>query len=232
MLNDTRYRGARLLYFSISPRYSNVYLAQSRCSVNIMKIVCHASYAKNTQSNSPLTLSRLSLAPLPLKKAVVGKMTTFDLWPRPFGWGAWGAGTNIWHPETPASYESLPAPLATQIPALWIHTSGGRGRGGPLILDRCRAFDLFASVDAHLCKKALFQPPPPPPGPSAYTEFHFHSSWYSAKSKTTRSETLLAEKGFHGCSSVESNRQTWTSFLHRAKKVLPCQAPKVRPTYY
>jgi hypothetical protein len=43
-----------------------------------------------------------------------------------------------------------PAPLATQIPTLWVHTSGGRGRGGPLILDRCQAFDLFASVDAHL----------------------------------------------------------------------------------
>ncbi len=80
----------------------------------------------------------------------VGKMTTFDLWPIPFGWGAWGAGTNMWHPETPASYESLPAPLATQIPTLWIHTSGGRGRGGALILDQYRAFDLFASVDAHL----------------------------------------------------------------------------------
>ncbi len=44
----------------------------------------------------------------------------YTLW----GW-AWGAGTNMWHPETPASYESLPAPLATQIPTLWIHTSGG-----------------------------------------------------------------------------------------------------------
>ncbi len=77
-------------------------------------------------------------------------MTTFDLWPLPLGGGAWGAGTNIWLPETPPSYESLPAPLATQIPTLWIHTPGGRGRGGALILDRCRAFDLFASVDAHL----------------------------------------------------------------------------------
>jgi hypothetical protein len=27
----------------------------------------------------------------------------------------------------------------------------GGGVGGALILDRCRAFDLFASVDAHLC---------------------------------------------------------------------------------
>jgi hypothetical protein len=50
--------------------------------------------------------------------AVVGKMTTFDLWPIPLGGGAWGAGTNMWHPETPASNESLPAPLATQIPTL------------------------------------------------------------------------------------------------------------------
>ncbi len=65
-------------------------------------------------------------------------------------WAKWWLSTNMWHPETPASYESLPAPLATQIPTLWVHTSGGRGRGGALILDRCRAFDLFASVDAHL----------------------------------------------------------------------------------
>ncbi len=78
-------------------------------------------------------------------------MTTFDLWPIPLGGGAWGAGTNMWHPETPASYESLPALLTTQIPTLWIHTFGGRGHGGALILDRCRAFDLFASVNAHLC---------------------------------------------------------------------------------
>jgi hypothetical protein len=43
--------------------------------------------------------------------------------------------------------------VATQIPTLYIHTSGGRGRGGALKLDRCRAFDLFASVDAHLCSQ-------------------------------------------------------------------------------
>ncbi len=82
--------------------------------------------------------------------AVVGKMTTFDLWPFDLGGGAWGAGTNIWHPETLASYESHPTYLATQITTLYIHTSGGRGLGGALILNRCRAFDLFASVDAHL----------------------------------------------------------------------------------
>ena len=80
------------------------------------------------------------------------RLSTFDLYIHLKG-GAWGEGTNMWHPETPASYESLPAPLATQILTLLIHTSEGRGRGGALILDRCRAFDLFASVDAHLCKK-------------------------------------------------------------------------------
>ncbi len=42
-----------------------------------------------------------------------------------FGGRAWGAGTNMWHPDTPASYESVPAPLATQIHTLWIKTSGG-----------------------------------------------------------------------------------------------------------
>ncbi len=68
---------------------------------------------------------------VPFYATEVGKMTTFNLWPIPWGGGAWGAGTNMWHPETPASYESLPAPLATQIPTLWIHTSGG-GAGGRL----------------------------------------------------------------------------------------------------
>ncbi len=46
----------------------------------------------------------------------------------------------------PASYES-------------VHLGGGRG--GPLILDRCRAFDLFASVDAHLCLEVIFAIKPP-----------------------------------------------------------------------
>jgi hypothetical protein len=92
--------------------------------------------------------------------AEVGKMTTFDLWP--IHWGGRGMGCRDKYlkyviPETPASYESLPAPLATQLPTLWIHTSGkGGGGGGALILDRCRAFDLFASVDAHLCCIVLF----------------------------------------------------------------------------
>ncbi len=68
------------------------------------------------------------------------RLKTFDLYP-------WGEGHGVQgHPETPASYELLPAPLATQIPTLWIHKSGRRGRGGALILDRCRAFDQFASV--------------------------------------------------------------------------------------
>ncbi len=61
---------------------------------------------------------------------VVGQMTIFDLWPIPLGGGAWGAGTNMWHPETSASYASLSAPQATQIPILCKHTSGWRGHGG------------------------------------------------------------------------------------------------------
>jgi hypothetical protein len=39
-----------------------------------------------------------------------------------------------------------------------MHTSVGSGRGGALILDRCRAFDLFGSVDAHLWRKGLLAP--------------------------------------------------------------------------
>jgi hypothetical protein len=43
----------------------------------------------------------------------------------------------------------------------------GEGAWGALILDRCRAVDLFVSVDAHLCfllaTPPLHYPPPPPP---------------------------------------------------------------------
>ncbi len=91
-----------------------------------------------------------SLQELMLSTSSGGQNDNFRPLTYTFGGGAWVAGTNMWHTETPASYESLPAPLATQIPTLWIHTSGGRGRGGALILDRCCSFDLFASVDAHL----------------------------------------------------------------------------------
>jgi hypothetical protein len=41
--------------------------------------------------------------------------------------------------------------LATDSHTLDTHIGVGAGGGGALILYRCRAFDLFASVDAHLC---------------------------------------------------------------------------------
>ncbi len=51
---------------------------------------------------------------------------------------------------TPASYESLPAPSGhTDSHTLDKYIRGGE-EGRALILDRCRAFDLFASVNAHL----------------------------------------------------------------------------------
>ncbi len=61
-----------------------------------------------------------------VRTAEVGKMTTFDLWPIPWGGEAWGAGTNMWHPVTPASYESLPAPSGHTFPHFgYIHRGGG-----------------------------------------------------------------------------------------------------------
>jgi hypothetical protein len=77
--------------------------------------------------------------------------STFDLYLylHPGGWGgAWGAG----YMGTPASYESLPAPSGhTDSHTLDTYIWGGRA----LILDRCRAFDLFSSVHAHLCTSAV-----------------------------------------------------------------------------
>ncbi len=59
----------------------------------------------------------------------VGKMTTFDLWPRPWGVGGMGCRdkkVTSW-PKL-AMNRFLPL-LATQNPTLWIHTSGGGSTG-------------------------------------------------------------------------------------------------------
>ncbi len=75
------------------------------------------------------------------------RLSTFDLYPGGEGHGMQGQICDI---LTPASYESLPAPSGhTDSHILDTYIWGG---GGLLseIVDRCRAFDLFASVDAHL----------------------------------------------------------------------------------
>ncbi len=50
-----------------------------------------------------------------------------DFWPFTYTLGGHWMQRQICDVLTSASYESLPAPLATQIPTLWIHTSGGGG---------------------------------------------------------------------------------------------------------
>jgi hypothetical protein len=66
------------------------------------------------------------------------------------GEGGHGVQGQISHILTPASYESLPAPSGHRFPHFgYINLRGGEGEGA-LILDRYRAFDLFASVDAQL----------------------------------------------------------------------------------
>jgi hypothetical protein len=76
------------------------------------------------------------------------RLSTFDLDPWGERHGVQGQICGILRPQL-AMNRFLP---------LWPHRFphfgcihlGGRGRGGALILDRCRAFDLFAGVDAHL----------------------------------------------------------------------------------
>ncbi len=69
------------------------------------------------------------------------RISTFDLYPGGEGHGVQGQICDILRPQ-----------LASFLP-LWPHRFphfGCINLGGALILDRCRAFDLFASVDAHL----------------------------------------------------------------------------------
>ncbi len=61
------------------------------------------------------------------------------------GGGGHGVREQICDILTPASYESLPPLLATQIPTLWIHTSGGGGSGG------CSDIRLMLSIRP-ICK--------------------------------------------------------------------------------
>ncbi len=72
------------------------------------------------------------------------QLSTFDLYPWGEGHGLQGQICDILRPQLAMS-RFLP---------LWPHRFphihlGGGGVGGALILDRGRAFDLFASVDAH-----------------------------------------------------------------------------------
>ncbi len=80
-------------------------------------------------------------------------MTAFDLWPIPWGegHGVQGQICDILRPQL-AMNASCPSGH-TDSHTLDTYIWGGGGGGGALILYRCRAFDLLASVDAHLCRQ-------------------------------------------------------------------------------
>ncbi len=93
------------------------------------------------------------------KNATGGQNDTFYLWPSLSTWGGGGHGVQgqIFDILTPASYESLPASSGhtdshTLDTYIWLVAGGG----GALILDRCRAFDLFASIDAYPWKMSSY----------------------------------------------------------------------------
>ncbi len=83
------------------------------------------------------------------------RLATFDLYLGGRGMGCRDKYVTSWDPSLPWIAS---CPFSHIDPTLWVHTSGGRGRGGALILDRCRAFDLFASVDALLCSSRTSDP--------------------------------------------------------------------------
>ncbi len=75
------------------------------------------------------------------------RLSTFDLYPWGEGNGAQGQICDILRPQL-AMNRFLPLWLHRFPHFVYIHLGGGAW--GALILDRSRAFDLFASVDAHL----------------------------------------------------------------------------------
>ncbi len=76
------------------------------------------------------------------------RLSTFDLYPWGEGHGVQGQICDILRPQL-AMNPFLPL-WTLRFPHFgYIHLGGGGVGGGALILDRCRAFDLFASVDAH-----------------------------------------------------------------------------------
>ncbi len=80
---------------------------------------------------------------------------TCTLWGR--GMGCRDKYVTSWDP----TYGSLPAPLATKIPTLWIHSSGGRGRGGGSDI---RSMPSIRPICKCRCPP-LLSPLPPPPSP-------------------------------------------------------------------
>ncbi len=77
------------------------------------------------------------------------RLSTFDLYLWGEGHGVQGQIYDILRPQLVMN-RFLPLWPHRFLHFWFIHLGGG-GVGGALILDRCRAFDLFASVDAHLC---------------------------------------------------------------------------------
>ncbi len=77
------------------------------------------------------------------------RLSTFDLDPGEGRHGVQGQICDILRPQLAMNRFLNPAPSGyTDSHTLDTYMGGGRGA---LKLDRCRAFDLFASVDAHLC---------------------------------------------------------------------------------
>ncbi len=78
------------------------------------------------------------------------RLSTFDLYPWGEGHGVQGQICDILRPQL-AMNRFLPL-WSHRFPHFVYINLRGEGVGGALILDRCRAFDLFASVDVHLCQ--------------------------------------------------------------------------------
>ncbi len=82
------------------------------------------------------------------------RLSTFDLYPWGEGHGVQGQICDILRSQLPMN-RFLPY-WTHRFPHFGYIYLGGGGVGRALILGRCRAFDLFASVDAHLCDSGRY----------------------------------------------------------------------------
>ncbi len=124
------------------------------------------------------------------------RLSTFDLYPWGEGHGVQGQICDILRPQL--AIESLPAPLATQILTLWIHTSGGRGCEG--------GSDIRSMSSIRPICKCWCPPLPLAPAPF-YSLPPLYKLWMHLRTYSSILEELKKEANVHNSLPVLFRRE-------------------------